>query len=111
MRRPSAAPNSCTAPSRSVSYRYPILMFMPTDEAADGMQRLAADLRGKGAALFVSAHGEAGAGLLPALAPDTPETDAVCLIQSFYAMADRLADALGMDASQPRHLHKITRTI
>ena len=98
-------------PVALVSYRYPILMFMPTDEAAEGMQRLAADLRAKGAALFVSGHGEAAAGLLPALPPDTPETDAVCLIQSFYAMAVRLADALGMDAGQPRHLHKITRTI
>ena len=38
------------------------------------------------------------------------ETDAVCLIQSFYAMAVRLAGELGMDAGQPRHLHKVTRT-
>ena len=97
-------------PVALVSPRYPILMFMPADEAADGMQRLAADLRGKGAALFTTGPPEAANGLLPVLAPDHPATDAVCLVQSFYAMAVRLADALGMDAGQPRHLHKVTRT-
>ncbi len=98
-------------PVALVSSRYPILMFMPADEAAKGMQRLAADLRGKGAALFTSAPEENGGGrILPALAPDQPDSDAVCLIQSFYAMAVQLADELGVDAGQPRHLHKITRT-
>ncbi|MGC1586409.1 MAG: SIS domain-containing protein [Rhodomicrobium sp.] len=97
-------------PVALVSSRYPILMFMPADAAADGMRRLAADLRGKGAALFTTGP-EAAAGVLPSLAPDQPEADAVCLIQSFYAMAVRLADALGVDAGQPRHLHKITRTV
>jgi glucosamine--fructose-6-phosphate aminotransferase (isomerizing) len=97
-------------PVALVSSHYPILMFMPTDAAAEGMQRLAADLRGKGAALFTSGS-DAASGVLPALAPDQPETDAVCLIQSFYCMIVRLADALGMDAGQPRHLHKVTRTL
>ena len=35
--------------------------------------------------------GRAAPARLPALAPDHPETDAICLIQSFYAMAVRLA--------------------
>ena len=87
-------------PVALVSPDYPILMFMPTDAAAEGMQRLAADLRGKGAALFTSGT-ETGGGVLPALAPDQPEADAVCLIQSFYCMIVRLADALGMDAGSP----------
>ncbi len=97
-------------PVALVSSRYPILMFMPADAAADGMKRLAADLRGKGAALFATGA-ETAAGVLPSLPADQPEADAVCLIQSFYAMAVRLANALGVDAGQPRHLHKITRTL
>jgi glucosamine--fructose-6-phosphate aminotransferase (isomerizing) len=97
-------------PVALVSSLYPILMFMPADEALKGMQRLAADLRGKNAALFTAEPGAALKGILPALAPDHPETDAICLIQSFYAMAVQLAGKLGMDASQPRHLNKITRT-
>jgi glucosamine--fructose-6-phosphate aminotransferase (isomerizing) len=97
-------------PVTLVSSHYPILMFMPADEAAVSMRLLAADLRDKNAALFTGEPGPAAEGILPALAPDHPETDAICLIQSFYAMSVQLAAKLGMDASQPRHLNKITRT-
>ena len=49
-------------------------------------------------------------GRLPTVASDHPETDAVCLIQSFYAMLIRLAERLGTDVDRPRHLRKVTRT-
>jgi glutamine---fructose-6-phosphate transaminase (isomerizing) len=97
-------------PVALVSSRYPILMFMPTDEGIKGMQRLAADLRSKNAALFTAEPDAATKGVLPAVASDQPETDAICLVQSFYIMAVQLAAKLGMDASKPRHLNKITRT-
>ena len=97
-------------PVALVSSRYPVLMFMPTDEAAAGMAGLAAELRQKGTALFTTQAGAAGSGRLPALAPDHPETDAVCLIQSFYAMLIGLAGRLGADVDRPRHLQKVTRT-
>jgi len=100
-------------PVALVEPHYPILMFIPGDAAADGLWHLAADLAGKGAALFVAGqerHKVTGPALLPALAPDHPETDAVCLIQSFYAMMVRLAERLGIDPDRPRHLQKITRT-
>ncbi len=98
-------------PVTLVSPDYPILMFMPEDAAAAGMARLAKDLRGKGAALFATGHGPARPSFLPALTPDQPETDAVCLVQSFYAMIVQLAQSLGKDAGRPRHLSKITRTL
>lgn len=97
-------------PVALVSPLYPILMFMPTDAAATGMRALAADLRGKGAALLSAEHGEAAAGRLPVLAPDHPDADAVCLIQSFYALAIRIAERRGVDVNRPRHLQKVTRT-
>ena len=97
-------------PVALVSSRYPILMFMPTDQAAPGMQQLAATLREKRTALFVAETGGAQDGRLAALAPDHPETDAVCLIQSFYAMLIPLAERLGADVDRPRHLQKVTRT-
>jgi glucosamine--fructose-6-phosphate aminotransferase (isomerizing) len=95
-------------PVALVSSRYPILTLMPTDAAAPGMRALAQDLRAKGAALFAAEHGAPGS--LPALAPDQPEADAVCLIQSFYGFAVRLAQRLGTDMDRPRHLQKVTRT-
>lgn len=98
-------------PVALVSTRYPILMFMPGDEAQPGMQQLADALRQKGAALFVAEPGQPAPDRLPALAPDQPEADAVCLVQSFYAMAVQLADMLGTDVDRPRHLQKVTRTL
>src|SRR5712691_5167746 len=97
-------------PVALVSTLYPILMFMPTDAAAAGLRALAADLRRKGAAIFTIEPGEPMAGRLPALAPDHPDVDAVCLIQSFYALLVLLAERRGTDVDQPRHLQKVTRT-
>jgi glucosamine--fructose-6-phosphate aminotransferase (isomerizing) len=95
-------------PVALVETSYPILLLMPTDQAAAGLRELAADLRGKGASVFVT--GEKTGGGLPALKPDHPDTDAVCLIQSFYALAVRLAQRRGTDVDLPRHLRKVTRT-
>jgi glucosamine--fructose-6-phosphate aminotransferase (isomerizing) len=97
-------------PVALVSERYPVLMFMPTDAAADGMRELAADLHGKGTALFVAGAGPDGPVRLPVLAADHPETDAICLAQSFYAAAVGLAERLGIDVDRPRNLRKVTRT-
>jgi glucosamine--fructose-6-phosphate aminotransferase (isomerizing) len=97
-------------PMALISRRYPVLMFVPTDEAASGLRELAADLRRKGAALFMTGHGAATSDLLPTLSSDHPDTDAVCLIQSFYALAVRIAAQRGMDVEAPRHLQKVTRT-
>jgi glucosamine--fructose-6-phosphate aminotransferase (isomerizing) len=97
-------------PVALVSSLYPIMMFMPTDAAAPGMVRLAADLRGKGASVLTTEHGPPGAGRLPALPDLHPDLDAVCLIQSFYSHIVQIADRRGGDADRPRHLRKVTRT-
>jgi len=34
----------------------------------------------------------------------------VCLVQSFYAVAVRIAAQRGTDVDRPRHLQKVTRT-
>jgi glucosamine--fructose-6-phosphate aminotransferase (isomerizing) len=74
------------------------------------MRELAEDLRAKGAALYSTGHGDAAPNRLPSLPPDQPDADAVCLMQSFYAFAIRIASARGTDADRPRHLQKVTRT-
>ena len=97
-------------PVSLVSKGFPILMLMPADQAALALRRLETDLRKKGAAVFATAHGKPSEGRLPALKSGHPETDAICLIQSFYAMLVRLARLRGGDADKPRHLQKVTRT-
>jgi glucosamine--fructose-6-phosphate aminotransferase (isomerizing) len=98
-------------PVALVSARYPVLMFMPTDAAAEGMRELAAWLRSKGSVPFAAEPGQSAPGRLPALPRDQPEADAVCLILSFYTMIVDLARQLGTDIDRPRNLNKVTRTL
>lgn len=98
-------------PVSLVSRSYPILMLMPTDAAAPGMRELASQLRRMGSSLFVAEPGESSPTHLPTLEPDQPEADAICLIQSFYAMAVQLAQRLNVDVDRPRHLRKVTSTL
>ena len=97
-------------PITLVSSGYPVLIFMPTDAAAPNLAELGADLRRKGASVLITANGGGESGELPVLASDHPDTDAVCLIQSFYKTAIHLAQHRGINVDQPRHLRKITRT-
>jgi glutamine---fructose-6-phosphate transaminase (isomerizing) len=97
-------------PIALVSSGYPVLIFMPTDASASNLAALAADLRRKGASVLITANTHGLGDQLLVLPPDHPDTDAVCLIQSLYALAIQLAQHRGVDVDQPRHLRKITRT-
>ncbi len=97
-------------PLSLVSHQYPVMMFMPTDEAAEGMRILASDLRRKGAAVLAIGANAGLDGCLPALPPDQPDVDPVCLIQTFYAFLIGLAQRRGTSIEHPRHLRKVTRT-
>jgi glucosamine--fructose-6-phosphate aminotransferase (isomerizing) len=96
-------------PIALVSKGYPVLMFMPTDAAAAGMDQLGLDLATRSADLLIAGKALAE-GYLPVVPADHPETDALCLIQSFYVMTLAVAERLGIDVDRPRNLHKITRT-
>lgn len=97
-------------PIALVSQDYPVLILMPNDEAQNELSKLAADLSRKSRFVFVTGEAIGNAERLSALTPSQPDADAICLIQSFYGFAARLADKLGLDADQPRHLQKVTRT-
>lgn len=87
-------------PMALVAAHFPVLLFMSTDEGEASLRELASGLRQKRAAVLTAD--------MPA--PDHPDADAVCLIQSFYAFAVRLAERRGIGQEHPRHLQKVTRT-
>jgi len=95
-------------PMALVTQDYPILMFGPGDEAAEPLLELAQALAAKNAALFTVSNDPPG--LLPSVLADQPETDAICMIQSFYVAAVKLAKMRNIDPDNPRHLQKVTRT-
>jgi glucosamine--fructose-6-phosphate aminotransferase (isomerizing) len=88
----------------------PILAFNPWDDAAASLTGLVADLRRTGARVLVAEPGSPQNDRLPVLAPDHPDADAICMIQSFYGLLVKLAAQRGTDADRPRHLQKVTRT-
>jgi glucosamine--fructose-6-phosphate aminotransferase (isomerizing) len=94
-------------PVALASPRHPIFMLMPTDAAADGMRQLASDLHRMHAPTLITGT---DVGNLPVVRADQPEADAICLIQSFYGLTERLARRLGIDVDRPRNLQKVTRT-
>jgi glutamine---fructose-6-phosphate transaminase (isomerizing) len=97
-------------PIALISSAFPILAFNPCDEAAGSLSALAADLRRKGARVLVAEPGISQDDRLPVLPPDHADADAICMIQSFYALLVKLAARRGTDADRPRHLQKVTRT-
>ena len=55
-------------------------------------------------------RGGVRSGISSDLAPDHPDADAICLIQSFYQLLLHVAARRGNDVDRPRHLQKVTRT-
>jgi glucosamine--fructose-6-phosphate aminotransferase (isomerizing) len=72
--------------------------------------KTARDLQRKNARVFMTDYEPQGDSGLAVLAPDHPETEAVCLIQSFYALTVRLAQCLGANVDLSRNLQKTTLT-
>jgi glucosamine--fructose-6-phosphate aminotransferase (isomerizing) len=97
-------------PIALVEREYPVLLFAPSDAAAEGLAVLATELVHKGAAVFANGSLVEGATALPMLEPDHPDADAVCLVQTFYRMVIEVARWRGSDVDRPPHLQKVTRT-
>jgi glutamine---fructose-6-phosphate transaminase (isomerizing) len=97
-------------PIALISGTLPILAFNPWDDAAASLTTLVDDLRRKRARVLVAEPGNPQDDRLPVLPPDHPDADAICMIQSFYALLVKLAAQRGTDADRPRHLQKVTRT-
>ncbi len=97
-------------PIALISGALPILAFNPGDDAAASLTALVADLRRKGARVFIIESGNPQSDRLPVVLPDHPDADAICMIQSFYGLLIKLAAQRGTDADRPRHLQKVTRT-
>ena len=97
-------------PMALVTPDYPVLLFQPNDAADLELRKLADALRRKGAEVLITDQEASTGGRLPIVPPDCPETDAVCLIQSFYSFVLQLAGRRQVDFERPRHLQKVTRT-
>lgn len=97
-------------PVALVSKDFPVVIFLPGDAGAKPLERLAMDLCQKQAAVYRTSNQRGEGAALPVLLTDCSETDAICLIQTFYGLVIQLAEQRGIDVDRPKHLRKITRT-
>ncbi|NML07859.1 SIS domain-containing protein [Sphingomonas sp. G-3-2-10] len=94
-------------PMAIVSDGFPVIAFAGSDAAGDDVRETATLFESRGA--LVSLADAKGAGNLPALA-DHPAIEPILMIQSFYALAEKLSRARGFDPDRPPFLNKVTRT-
>ena len=98
-------------PLALVRRRSRILAFSQEDETRPGLLELAEVLRGKGAKLLMAEEGGPALGRLPVVPGMHPATAPIAMIQSFYAMANALSLARGMNPDSPPSLKKVTETL
>ncbi len=86
---------------------FPVLALATSDAAGAGVVATAKEFAGRGA-IVLTAHA-GGDGLLPVEAAH-PAIEPILMLASFYALAEQLARARGLDPDQPPHLAKVTQT-
>jgi glucosamine--fructose-6-phosphate aminotransferase (isomerizing) len=97
-------------PMALVREGFPVLMFTQDDETRAGIEALAAEFAARGAKVLLAGARARGAITLPTITAH-PVLEPVLAIQSFYAMANQLSLARGLDPDRPPHLLKVTETV
>ncbi|HET9865607.1 MAG TPA: SIS domain-containing protein [Steroidobacteraceae bacterium] len=97
-------------PMALVGAGFPVLMFAQDDDTRAGIESLAGEFAARGARVLLAGGQAPRAIALPTIsAPAVLEP--VLAIQSFYAMANALSLARGLDPDRPPHLNKVTETV
>jgi glucosamine--fructose-6-phosphate aminotransferase (isomerizing) len=97
-------------PLALVGADFPLLVFRQSDESAEGIDRLAAEVCERGGRVFVVGGGVPGTISLPTIAGH-PVLESILQVQTFYRAVNVLAVQRGYDPDNPRHLRKVTETV
>ncbi len=90
---------------------FPVILFGQKDRALDSVHALAAALAERGVPVIAAGPGPWQSALtLPTADGLHPFAQPICLMQSFYPIAEALARARDRDPDHPPHLKKVTRT-
>jgi glucosamine--fructose-6-phosphate aminotransferase (isomerizing) len=95
-------------PMALVGPHFPVLAFLPEDEARAGVEETLATLRSAGAPVWTV--GGTGDRALP-MVPCHPALLPIAQIQAFYRLADQVAARRGHDPDTPPLLAKVTETL
>jgi glucosamine--fructose-6-phosphate aminotransferase (isomerizing) len=98
-------------PAEIVTPGFPVIAFLPQDEAREGMNETLRRLRGMGAeVLIIDAGGKDDGGRLAAADAAHPYLTAIAMIHRFYRLVEACALRLGRDPDRPKNLSKVTET-
>ncbi len=97
-------------PMTLVREGFPVLMLSQSDETRAGLQSLAEEFAGRRARVATAGFAIPEGLALPAIAAH-PVIEPLLLIQSFYALANAVALARGLNPDAPPHLNKVTETV
>jgi glucosamine--fructose-6-phosphate aminotransferase (isomerizing) len=99
-------------PAELVNPGFPVIAFLPSDAAREGMLATLAQLADAGAAVItIEADGEDDAHRLAAAKVEATLLEPVVMIHRFYRLAEALALRLERDPDRPRNLCKVTETV
>lgn len=99
-------------PAELVAPGFPVIAFLPSDAAREGMLPTLTALADAGAAVIAIEAG--GADEEDRLATATVEAtllEPIVMVHRFYRLAEALALRLGRDPDRPRNLRKVTETV
>ena len=99
-------------PAELVNPGFPVIAFLPSDAAREGMLATLARLAEAGATVIaIEAGGADDAVRLAAAKVEATLLEPVVMIHRFYRLAEALALRLGRDPDRPRNLCKVTETV
>lgn len=97
-------------PKALVGPGFTVLVFAPPGAAQAGLLQTAAAMRQRGARVLLAAPAGMPGAELPIEITDHDDLDPLSMLQSFYLLAESVAQARGQDPDAPRHLAKVTHT-
>lgn len=99
-------------PAELVTSGFPVVAFVPSDAAREGMLATLARLADVGATVIaIEAGGADDADRLAVAKAEATLLEPVVMIHRFYRLAEALALRLGRDPDRPRNLRKVTETV
>lgn len=97
-------------PMALINPRQVVLILAPPDETQPGLRRLAQTFRTMGARVLLAADDAVKERDLPLVDGGHSALQGLATIQTFYAAAERLSAARGIDTDNPPNLRKVTET-
>lgn len=98
-------------PMAIVSRGFPVLFASTFDQTQHSIEAVAELFAARGADIYWAGAARVGATVLPMAAVADPALQPIMFLQSFYRLANDLAQARGLDPDRPNFLEKVTKTV